>query len=72
RYFKVGIAQQLVLPATALLVICCTFLGHWAVFAAGLVSALAVATGVALTARMVARERETGGASGERATTPVA
>ncbi len=27
RHFKVGIAQQLVLPVTALLVICCTFLG---------------------------------------------
>jgi low temperature requirement protein LtrA len=57
RHFKVGIAQQLVLPATALLVICCTFLGHWAVLAAGLVCSAAVAVGVALTARMVGRER---------------
>ncbi|MEG3627255.1 low temperature requirement protein A [Streptomyces poriticola] len=55
RHFKVGIAQQLVLPTTALLVICCTFLGDWAVLAAGIVTALAVATGVALTARMTAR-----------------
>ncbi|MCX5246625.1 low temperature requirement protein A [Streptomyces sp. NBC_00201] len=62
RFYKVGIAQQLVLPTTALLVIVCTFLGDWAVFAAGLVSALAVATGTTLTARMGA---------GERATTPV-
>lgn len=57
RYFKVGIAQQLVLPVTALLVICCTFLGDWAVLAAGIVAALAVVTGTTLTARMVARER---------------
>ncbi|MEU8686854.1 low temperature requirement protein A [Streptomyces sp. NPDC048665] len=57
RHFKVGIAQQLVLPGTALLVICCTFLGHWAVLAAGLVCAGAVATGVTLTARMAGRER---------------
>jgi low temperature requirement protein LtrA len=57
RHFKVGTAQQLVLPVTALLVICCTFLGDWAVFAAGIVSAAAVATGVTLTARMAARER---------------
>ncbi|MFF7448445.1 MULTISPECIES: low temperature requirement protein A [unclassified Streptomyces] len=56
RHFKVGIAQQLVLPTTALLVILCTFLGDWAVLAAGIVSALAVATGVTLTARMAARE----------------
>ncbi|MGW4910173.1 low temperature requirement protein A [Streptomyces sp. NPDC004270] len=57
RYFKVGIAQQLVLPMTALLVICCTFLGDWAVPAAGLVSALAVATGTTLTARTAGRGR---------------
>ncbi|MGW2741036.1 low temperature requirement protein A [Streptomyces sp. NPDC001450] len=57
RHFKVGISQQLVLPATALLVVCCTFLGEWAVLAAGLVSAAAVAVGVTLTARMAARER---------------
>jgi len=57
RYFKVGIAQQLVLPVTALLVICCTFLGDWAVLAAGIVATLAVVTGTTLTARMAARER---------------
>ncbi|EDY53474.1 low temperature requirement protein LtrA [Streptomyces sviceus ATCC 29083] len=65
RYFKVGIAQQLVLPVTALLVICCTFLGDWAVLAAGIVAALAVVTGTTLTARTVARvarvARERGG-----------
>jgi low temperature requirement protein LtrA len=56
RHFKVGIAQQLVLPTTALLVILCTFLGDWAVLAAGIVSALAVAVGVVMRTRMVARE----------------
>ncbi|MDX2681337.1 low temperature requirement protein A [Streptomyces soliscabiei] len=56
RHFKVGLTQQLVLPVTALLVICCTFLGDWAVLAAGLVAALAVATGATLTARTSARE----------------
>ncbi|MCX4762773.1 low temperature requirement protein A [Streptomyces sp. NBC_01275] len=56
RHYKVGPAQQAVLPVTALLVVCCTFLGGWAVLAAGLVSALAVATGVTLTARAAARE----------------
>jgi low temperature requirement protein LtrA len=56
RHFKVGIAQQLVLPTTALLVILCTFLGDGAVLAAGIVSALAVATGVTLTARTATRE----------------
>ncbi|MGH1556527.1 low temperature requirement protein A [Streptomyces sp. L7] len=50
RHYKVGIAQQLVLPVSALLVICCTFLGSWAVLAAGLVSALTVAVGTTLTA----------------------
>ncbi|KOU57400.1 membrane protein [Streptomyces sp. MMG1533] len=56
RHFKVGTAQQLVLPTTALLVICCSFLGDWAVLAAGVVTAGAVAVGTTLTARMVARE----------------
>ncbi len=54
--FKVGVAEQLVLPCAALLVIACTFLGDWAVLAAGLVSALAVAAGVTLTARTAAGE----------------
>lgn len=56
RHFKVGLTQQLVLPVTALLVICCTFLGEWAVLAAGLVTAPAVATGTTLTARTAARK----------------
>ncbi|WP_438271697.1 low temperature requirement protein A [Streptomyces phaeochromogenes] len=56
RHYKVGTAQQLVLPVTALVVALCTFLGDWAVFAAGVVAALAVVVGVTLTARMAARE----------------
>ncbi|MEV5145525.1 low temperature requirement protein A [Streptomyces sp. NPDC052727] len=57
RHFKVGLTEQLVLPVTALLVICCTFLGDWAVLASGLVSAASVAAGVILTARTAGRER---------------
>ncbi|WP_437059118.1 low temperature requirement protein A [Streptomyces sp. enrichment culture] len=57
RHFKVGIAQQTVLPVTALLVICCSFLGDWAVLAAGVATALAVVTGETLTARGAARGR---------------
>ncbi|GGX16349.1 membrane protein [Streptomyces chartreusis] len=59
RYFKVGIAQQLVLPTAALLVICCTFLGDWGVLAAGIVSALTVVTGETLSARMTPKDRGT-------------
>ncbi|MFJ3784406.1 low temperature requirement protein A [Streptomyces sp. NPDC090093] len=51
RYFKVGTAQQLVLPVAALAILMCSFAGRWAVLAAGLVAAAAVATGVTLTAR---------------------
>lgn len=68
RFYKVGIAQQSVLPATALLVVVCTFLGHWAVLTAGLVAALAVATGVTLTALGTSPER---GKGEESATVPV-
>nr|WP_308354987.1 low temperature requirement protein A [Streptomyces sp. MUM 203J] len=56
RYFKVGLAQQLVLPVAALGVLLCTFAGHWAVLSAGLVAAAAVITGVTLAARMPDRE----------------
>ncbi|MFE5398544.1 low temperature requirement protein A [Streptomyces sp. NPDC056568] len=58
RHFKVGLAEQLVLPTAALLVICCTFLGDMAVLVAGIVLALAVAAGVALTARRSVHRRE--------------
>lgn len=67
RHYKVGTAQQLVLPVTALVVALCTFLGDWAVFAAGVVAALAVVVGVTLTARMASREgrgQEAAGAPG--------
>ncbi|MCX4906261.1 low temperature requirement protein A [Streptomyces sp. NBC_00878] len=60
RHYKVGVAQQLVLPTTALAVILCTLLGDWAVLAAGIVSALAVFVGVTLTARTVAQEEAAG------------
>ncbi|WP_432753169.1 low temperature requirement protein A [Streptomyces sp. JL2001] len=50
RYYKVGIAQQLVLPLSALAILMCSFAGHWAVFAAGLVAAATVAVGVTLSA----------------------
>ncbi|MFF3319309.1 low temperature requirement protein A [Streptomyces sp. NPDC003035] len=51
RYFKVGIAQQAVLPASSLAILMCTFAGRWAVLAAGVVAAATVAVGVTLTAR---------------------
>ncbi|MFH8239365.1 low temperature requirement protein A [Streptomyces sp. G6] len=57
RHFKVGVAEQSVLPTAALLVLCCTFAGGLAVLAAGLVLAAAVATGVILTARRSVPER---------------
>jgi len=57
RHFKVGVAEQLVLPTAALLVLGCTFLGAEAVLVAGIVLALTVAAGVALTARRTERER---------------
>ncbi|MFG2682812.1 low temperature requirement protein A [Streptomyces sp. NPDC048392] len=57
RHFKVGIAEQLVLPTAALLVIGCTFLGDKAVLVAGIVPALAVVAGVTLTAGRTERER---------------
>jgi low temperature requirement protein LtrA len=51
RHYKVGTAQQTVLPLAALAVVICTFLGHWAVLAAGIVAAVTVAVEVALSAR---------------------
>ncbi|MFI6089150.1 low temperature requirement protein A [Streptomyces sp. NPDC051218] len=52
RYYKVGIAQQLVLPVSALATLASTFAGRWAVLVAGLVATATVATGVTLTSRM--------------------
>ncbi|BDM66624.1 membrane protein [Streptomyces nigrescens] len=51
RHQKRGLAQQLVLPVSSVLVLACTFAGRWAVFAAGLVASATVAVGVTLTAR---------------------
>ncbi|MFF9914382.1 low temperature requirement protein A [Streptomyces sp. NPDC013457] len=51
RYFKVGIAQQLVLPVSSLAILMCTFAGRWAVLLAGLAAAATVAVGVTLSAR---------------------
>ncbi|MGV9620377.1 low temperature requirement protein A [Streptomyces tendae] len=59
RHFKVGLAEQLVLPTAALLVLGCTFLGGQAVLVAGIVLALTVAVGVSLTAWRTERERRT-------------
>ncbi|MFC7306206.1 low temperature requirement protein A [Streptomyces monticola] len=54
RYFKIGLAQQLVLPVSALAVLACTFAGHWAVLATGLVTAATVVVGTTLSARTAA------------------
>ncbi|MGX1757803.1 low temperature requirement protein A [Streptomyces lydicus] len=51
RHHKRGAAQQLVLPVSSLLVLVCTFAGHRAVLAAGLVASGTVAAGVLLTSR---------------------
>lgn len=59
RYYKVGLAQQLVLPISALAVLASTFAGRWAVLVAGLVTAATVATGVTLTTRMSRRAQST-------------
>ncbi|MEV5507923.1 low temperature requirement protein A [Streptomyces orinoci] len=51
RHQKRGLAQQSVLPVSAVLVLACTFGGRWAVLLAGLVATGTVATGVTLTTR---------------------
>ncbi|MFD5423958.1 low temperature requirement protein A [Streptomyces sp. NPDC127084] len=48
RHFKRTTAQQLLLPVSVPLVLACTFAGHWAVLATGLVVAAVVAVGVTL------------------------
>ncbi|MFE0703236.1 low temperature requirement protein A [Streptomyces sp. NPDC058872] len=58
RHFKVGIAQQLVLPVSSFAILMCSFAGRWAVLAAGLVAAATVGVGTVLTAR--GRARRTG------------
>ncbi|PIM66784.1 hypothetical protein CTU88_41115 [Streptomyces sp. JV178] len=66
RHYKVGTAQQAVLPLAALAVVLCTFLGPWAVLAAGVVAAGTVAIGVVFTARTA----RTAGAEGARTAAP--
>ncbi|REK85195.1 low temperature requirement protein A [Streptomyces inhibens] len=51
RHQKRGLAQQLVLPVSSLLVLACTFAGRGAVLASGLVASATVAVGVTLTSR---------------------
>ena len=51
RFFKRTLAQHLVLPVAGVLVLVTTLAGSWAVLAAGLVTAAAVAVGVFLHAR---------------------
>jgi len=59
RYYKVGLAQQLVLPVSAVATLASTFAGSWAVPVAGLVATATVATGTTLTSRMARREATT-------------
>ncbi|MFF4743771.1 low temperature requirement protein A [Streptomyces sp. NPDC001268] len=60
RHFKETLAQQLVLPVAVPAVLLCTFAGHWAVLATGLVAALTVALGVALASRAPGARRPSG------------
>ncbi|MEU6804962.1 low temperature requirement protein A [Streptomyces neyagawaensis] len=65
RHYKVGTAQQAVLPLAALAVVLCTFLGHWAVLVAGVVAAGTVALGVVFTARRSSAEGARAATSGQ-------
>ncbi|MGA5129434.1 low temperature requirement protein A [Streptomyces olivoreticuli] len=56
RHHKRGLAQQLILPVSAVLVLACTFAGHAAVLLAGVVATATVAVGVTLTSRRAAAE----------------
>ncbi|MCX4963208.1 low temperature requirement protein A [Streptomyces virginiae] len=51
RHFKRGLAQQLVLPVSALVTLVCTWSGAYAVLWAGLVGVLTVAVGLTLSTR---------------------
>ncbi|WP_107309216.1 low temperature requirement protein A [Streptomyces sp. TP-A0356] len=54
RHDKRETAQWAVLPVSAVLVLACTFAGHWAVLLAGLVSVTMIACAVVLAARAAA------------------
>ncbi|MET9642132.1 low temperature requirement protein A [Streptomyces syringium] len=58
RHHKRGLAQQLVLPVSAVLVLVCTFAGRAAVLYTGLVATLTVAVGVTLVERSAQRTAE--------------
>jgi low temperature requirement protein LtrA len=51
RHFKRGLAEQLLLPMCAVLVLLASYAGHWAVPLAGLVAAATVGVGIILEAR---------------------
>jgi hypothetical protein len=51
RRYEHGLAQQLVLPVSAALVLAATVGGHWAVPLAGLAAAAGVAVNITLAAR---------------------
>ncbi|MFJ3878419.1 low temperature requirement protein A [Streptomyces sp. NPDC090077] len=51
RHFKRGVAQQLVLPVSALALLACTWAGSYAVLYAGLVATAAVVVGMTLAVR---------------------
>ncbi|MEU8434253.1 low temperature requirement protein A [Streptomyces sp. NPDC029216] len=51
RHFKRGLAQQLVLPLSAVAILACTWAGSYAVLYAGLVAAATVVTGMTLAVR---------------------
>ncbi|WP_078906702.1 low temperature requirement protein A [Streptomyces sp. NRRL S-378] len=51
RHFKRGLAQQLVLPAAAVVTLACTWTGAYAVLYAGLVAVVTVTVGVILAER---------------------
>jgi low temperature requirement protein LtrA len=54
RHDKRETAQWMVLPVSAVLVLACTFAGHWAVLLSGLVSVAMIASAVILAARAAA------------------
>ncbi|RLU94626.1 hypothetical protein CTZ27_18085 [Streptomyces griseocarneus] len=67
RHHKRDLAEQSVLPISAVLVLSCTFAGHAAVLLAGLVATATVAAGVLLSSRPTAGARPQ--ATGESADT---
>lgn len=54
RHFKRNRVEQVILPVSALAVLCCTVAGHWAVPLAGAVTACAIGVGIYLGTRTTA------------------